>query len=128
MNESKPAGAPLSGAAPTQDERTWAMFAHLSAFAVFVFPLGGNIIAPLIIWLTRRDTSAFVEMEAKEALNFNISIALAGIVCGMLTFALIGLPLGALLFFYWIVMAIIASVKASEGLGYRYPVSLRLVK
>jgi hypothetical protein len=128
MNESKPAGAPLSGAAPTQDERTWAMFAHLSAFAVFVFPLGGNIIAPLIIWLTRRDTSAFVEIEAKEALNFNISIALAGIVCGMLTFALIGLPLGALLFFYWIVMAIIASVKASEGLGYRYPISLRLVK
>jgi len=128
MNESKPAGAPLSGAPPTQDERTWGMIAHLSAFAVFVFPLGGNILAPLVIWLTRRDTSAYVAMEAREALNFNISVALGWIVCGLLVFALIGIPLGAALFLYWLVMAIVAAVKASEGVGYRYPFSLRLVK
>ena len=128
MNESKPAAAPVSGASPTQDERTWGMIAHLSAFAVFVFPLGGNILAPLIIWLTRRNTSAYVEMEAREALNFNISVALGWIVCGLLVFALIGIPLGAALFLYWLVMAVIAAVKASEGVGYRYPFSLRLVK
>jgi uncharacterized Tic20 family protein len=128
MNESKPAGAPLSGAPPTQDERTWGMIAHLSAFAVFVFPLGGNILAPLVIWLTRRDTSAYVAMEAREALNFNISVALGWIVCGSLVFALVGIPLGAALFLYWLVMAVIAAVKASEGVGYRYPFSLRLVK
>jgi uncharacterized Tic20 family protein len=128
MNESKPAEAPLSGAPPTQDERTWGMIAHLSAFAVFVFPLGGNILAPLVIWLTRRDTSAYVAMEAREALNFNISVALGWILCGSLVFALIGIPLGAALFLYWLVMAVIAAVKASEGVGYRYPFSLRLVK
>jgi uncharacterized Tic20 family protein len=128
MNEPKPARAPLSSAPPTQDERTWGMIAHLSAFAVFVFPLGGNILAPLIIWLTRRDTSAYVEMEAREALNFNISVALGWIVCGSLVFALVGIPLGAALFLYWLVMAIVAAVKASEGVGYRYPFSLRLVK
>ena len=128
MNESKPAAAPVSEASPTQDERTWGMIAHLSAFAVFVFPLGGNILAPLIIWLTRRNTSAYVEMEAREALNFNISVALGWIVCGLLVFALIGIPLGAALFLYWLVMAIVAAVKASEGVGYRYPFSLRLVK
>jgi uncharacterized protein len=128
MNEPKPARAPLSGAPPTQDERTWGMIAHLSAFAVFVFPLGGNILAPLVIWLTRRDRSAYVEMEAREALNFNISVALGWIVCGSLVFALVGIPLGAALFLYWLVMAIVAAVKASEGVGYRYPFSLRLVK
>jgi uncharacterized Tic20 family protein len=128
MNESKPAAAPVSGASPTQDERTWGMIAHLSAFAVFVFPLGGNILAPLVIWLTRRDTSAYVAMEAREALNFNISVALGWIVCGSLVFALVGIPLGAALFLYWLVMAVIAAVKASEGVGYRYPFSLRLVK
>jgi uncharacterized Tic20 family protein len=127
MNESKPAAAPTSGA-PTQDERTWGMIAHLSGFAVFLFPLGGNILAPLIIWLTRRDTSAHVEMEAREALNFNISVTLGWIVCGSLVFALIGIPLGAALFLYWLVMTIVAGVKASEGIGYRYPFSLRLVK
>jgi uncharacterized Tic20 family protein len=104
------------------------MIAHLSAFAVFVFPLGGNILAPLVIWLTRRDTSAYVAMEAREALNFNISVALGWIVCGSLVFALVGIPLGAALFLYWLVMAVIAAVKASEGVGSRYPFSLRLVK
>jgi uncharacterized protein len=128
MNESKPPIAPFSGAPPTRDERTWGMIAHLSAFAVFIFPFGGNIIAPLIIWLTRRDTSSFVELEAREALNFNISVALGGIVCGLLTFLLIGIPLGAALFLCWVVLTIIASVKASEGVGYRYPFSLRFVK
>jgi uncharacterized protein len=127
VNEPKSA-ASAPGASPTQDERTWAMIAHLSAFTVFIFPPGGNILAPLIIWLTRRDTSAFVEAEAKEALNFNISVTLAGLVCGALTFALIGIPLGALLFLYWLVMTILAGVKATEGIAYRYPFTLRLVK
>jgi uncharacterized Tic20 family protein len=125
MNESKPAGSITT---PTQDERTWGMIAHLSAFAVFVFPVGGNILAPLIIWLTRRDTSAFVEAEAKEALNFNISVSLGWIVCGVLMFALIGLPVGVVLFLGWLVLTIVAAVKASEGVGYRYPLALRLVK
>jgi uncharacterized protein len=125
MGQSKPAA---STGTPTQEERTWGMIAHLSAFAVFVFPVGGNIIAPLIIWLTRRDTSAFVDAEAKEALNFNISVSLGWIVCGLLTFVLIGIPLGVVLFLGWLVLTIIAAVKATEGVGYRYPISLRLVK
>lgn len=128
MSDSKPAASPYSGAPPTQEERTWGMFAHLSAFAMFVFPFGGNIIAPLIIWLSRRDTSAFVEMEAKEALNFNISVTLGWLVCGSLVFVLIGVPLAAALTLYWVIMAVVAGVKASEGVGYRYPVTLRLVK
>ncbi len=125
MNESKATG---SSTTPTQDERTWGMIAHLSAFAVFLFPLAGNILAPLIVWLARRDTSAFVEAEAKEALNFNISVSLAWIVCGLLTFVLIGIPLGIILFLGWLVLTIVAAVKASEGVGYRYPFTLRLVK
>ena len=128
MNNPNPAAALYSGAPPTQEERTWAMFAHLSAFAMFVFPLAGNIIAPLIIWLARRDTSAFVALEAKEALNFNISVTLGWLVCGSLVFVLIGVPLAAALTLYWVIMAVVAGVKASEGVGYRYPVTLRLVK
>lgn len=125
MNESKPAQSP---AGPTQDERTWGMIAHLSAFSVFVFPLGGNIIAPLIVWLARRDTSSYVDAEAKEALNFNISVSLGWLVCGLLTFVLVGIPLGVILFLAWLVMTIIAAIKAADGTGYRYPFSLRLVR
>jgi uncharacterized Tic20 family protein len=126
MNESQPSRGSTTN--PTQEERTWAMIAHLSAFAVFVFPLAGNILAPLIIWVARRDTSAFVDTEAKEALNFNISVSLGWVVCGLLTFVLVGIPLGVILFVGWLVMTILAAVKASEGIGYRYPLSLRLVK
>jgi|SRR5579871_3048909 len=128
MNDPKPSAPLYSGAPPTQEERTWAMFAHLSAFAVFLFPLAGNVIAPLIIWLTRRDTSAFVALEAKEALNFNISVAIGWVICSVLIFVLIGVPLAAVLSLYWVIMAVVAGVKASEGVGYRYPFILRLVK
>ena len=127
MNESKPAAPAAPGTPPTQDERTWGMLAHLSAFVGLVVPLG-NIIAPLVIWLARRDGSAFVEIEAKEALNFNISVALGAIVCALLTLVFVGILLGVALFVTWLVMTIIAAIKASEGIGYRYPVSLRLVK
>jgi uncharacterized Tic20 family protein len=127
MNESKPAARGAPGAPPTPDERTWGMIAHLSAFVGLLVPFG-NIIAPLVIWLARRDGSEFVAIEAKEALNFNISVVLAAIVCALLTLVAVGILLGLALFVTWLAMTIIAAIKASEGIGYRYPISLRLVK
>ena len=112
---------------PTQDERTWGMLAHLTAFSGFLIPFG-NIIAPLVVWLAKRDQSQFVADQGKEALNFNISVLLAGAVCAALVFVLIGILLGVALFFYWLAMTIVAGIKASEGIRYRYPFTLRLVK
>jgi len=112
---------------PTQDERTWGMLAHLTAFSGFLIPLG-NIIAPLIVWLVKRDQSQFVADQGKEALNFNISVLLAGALCAALVFVLIGILLGVALFFYWLAMTIVAGIKASEGIRYRYPFTLRLIK
>jgi uncharacterized Tic20 family protein len=112
---------------PTQDERTWGMLAHLTAFSGFLIPLG-NIIAPLVVWLVKRDQSEFVADQGKESLNFNISVLLAGCICGALVFVLIGILLGVALFFYWLAMTIVAGIKASEGVRYRYPFTLRLIK
>ena len=112
---------------PTQDERTWGMLAHLTAFSGFLIPLG-NIIAPLVVWLVKRDQSQFVADQGKESLNFNISVLLAGAVCAALVFVLIGILLGVALFFYWLAMTIVAGIKASEGIRYRYPFTLRLIK
>jgi hypothetical protein len=103
------------------------MLAHLTAFAAFLIPLG-SIIAPLIVWLVKRDQSEFVGDQGKEALNFNISVLLAGIICGVLVWVFIGILLGVALFIFWLTMTIIAGIKASEGVRYRYPVTLRLVK
>jgi hypothetical protein len=103
------------------------MLAHLTAFAGFLIPLG-SVIAPLIVWLVKRDQSPFVADQGKEALNFNISVLLAGIVCGVLVWIFIGILLGVALFIFWLAMTIIAGIKASEGVRYRYPFTLRLVK
>ena len=113
---------------PSQDERTWGMLSHLSAFVGLVVPFFGAILAPLIIWLAWRDRSPFVGEQAKEALNFNISVAIGWLVCGLLTVVFIGILLGIVLFFCWLALTILAAIRASEGVPYRYPLNLRLVR
>ncbi len=126
MDEPSPTTAP--GGAPTENERTWGMLAHLSALVGLVFPLVGNILGPLVVWLTKREQSAFIGTHAKEALNFNITVTLAGVVCGFLALIFIGFLLGTALFIAWLVMTLVAAIRASEGVLYHYPLSLRLVK
>jgi uncharacterized Tic20 family protein len=110
----------------TQEERTWGMLAHLAAFAFFICPLG-NVIGPLIVWLVKRDQSQFVADQGREALNFNISVLLAGLVCGLLVLVFIGILMGVALFIFWLAMTIVAGIKAGEGVTYRYPLTLRLI-
>ncbi len=118
----------LAPGTPTEYERTWGMLAHLSALAGVIVPLAGCIVGPMVVWLTRRDQSAFVAEHAREALNFNITVVIGSIVCGLLVMVFIGFILGVALFIAWLVLTLIAAIRASEGETYRYPFSLRLVK
>ncbi len=110
------------------------MLVHLSAFAGLYVPMG-NIIAPLIIWLLKRDQSPEIDQHGKESVNFQISmfIYIAGlaVITFFLIFIVIGfllIPVIALLFLADIVLVIIASIKANDGQPYRYPLTIRLVK
>jgi uncharacterized Tic20 family protein len=125
---SDPAADPAPGAAPTENERTWGMLAHLAALAGLLFPLVGNIVGPLLVWLNKREQSAYVAEQALESVNFNISVSIAAVVCALAALVLIGLLLGIALFIAWLALTLIAAIRASEGVGYRYPFSLRLVK
>lgn len=120
--------SPVPVAAPSESERTWGMLAHLSALAGLVFPLLGIVLGPLAVYLARRDNSAFVAAHGKEALNFNITVLLATVVCMLLMMVFVGFLLGTALFIAWLVLTLVAAIKASEGQLYRYPVSLRLIK
>lgn len=113
--------------AASKDERNLAMFAHLSAFAGLIFPAGGNVIAPLIVWLTQREKSAFVADQSLEALNFNITVLLAEIACAFLLIVGIGVLLSIVVGIAWLVGTILGAVKASEGQRYRHRFTLRLV-
>jgi uncharacterized Tic20 family protein len=104
-----------------------AMLAHLAAFAGFFVPLLGHIGGPLIVLLVRGDSSPFVSYHAREALNFNITVAIAAAVFAVLCFVLIGFPLLVILAVAWFVMTIVAALAARDGVGYRYPFTLRLV-
>jgi hypothetical protein len=125
---SEPGASPAPGAAPTENERTWGMLAHLAALAGLVLPLIGNVVVPLLIWHSWRDRSSFVGEQALESLNFNISVSIAAVVCWVLVVVFIGFLLGTALFVAWLALTLIAAIKASEGASYRYPFSLRLVK
>ncbi|SFW62511.1 hypothetical protein SAMN03159511_0365 [Pseudomonas sp. NFACC19-2] len=92
-----------------------------------VFPFG-NLLGPLIIWQIKKDLDPFVDAQGKEALNFQISVALAAVVCFILMVVVIGFPLLMLLGLAALVLTIIAGIKANEGQPYRYPFSWRLVK
>jgi uncharacterized Tic20 family protein len=119
--------------AQSSDERMWATIGHLSAFTAFITGIG-CIVGPLVVWLVKRDTLPFAADQAKEALNFNITLAIAVAVLVVFTIITFGIgillawPIGAVLCIGWIVLTIIAAIKANEGVAYRYPFTLRLVK
>ena len=112
---------------PNKEERTWGMFCHLIFFAGYIIPLA-SIIGPLVIWILKRDEMPFVDDQGKESLNFQITMTLALIVSALLIFALIGIPLIAAVLIFQFIVVIIASIKAHEGVYYRYPLSFRFIK
>lgn len=107
---------------PKGSDKIWSMLSHLSVL------FGAGFILPLIIYLAMRKESDYVASNAREALNFHISVYLYCLCCVPLTFIIIGIPLLILIGFASVVLAIIATVKAADGRCYHYPLTLRLVK
>lgn len=111
---------------PSKEQRNWAMFAHLSSFAGHVIPFG-HIGGPLLVWLLKKDEMPFLNDQGKESLNFQITMTFAFIVAALSLFVLVGFVLLPAVWLFDVIMTIIATVKASEGVAYRYPLCLRLV-
>ena len=109
-----------------QNARTWAMFCHLGAFAGYVIPFGG-IIGPIVVWAMKKDQYELVDDQGKEAINFNISMIIYYIVAAILILALVGIFLLVALFFFRIIITVIAAIKANEGVRFRYPLCIRFI-
>lgn len=108
---------------PNNDERLLGLLAH----ALAIVP-GVGILGPLVIYLLRKDDSSFVSVNAKESLNFQITVILAAFVCFILFLVAIGVFLLWILGIADVVLVIVATIKASENKIYRYPFNLRLIK
>jgi uncharacterized Tic20 family protein len=112
-----------------KDERNWAMLCHLSAFAGYlvVIPFAA-IIGPLVVWLLKRHVSSFVDENGKESVNFQITVSIAYLVIVLFITWLVAIVMLSILGIWNIVFVILASIKASNGEQFRYPLTLRLVK
>jgi len=106
---------------PTSDERTFAILAH-------ILTIVSSFIAPLVIYLLKKDESAFVSEHAKESLNFQITMFILFMISFVLMLVLIGFLLIWLLSIANLVLVIIATIKANENKMYRYPINFRLIK
>lgn len=106
----------------------WGMFCHLSTFCAFMGVPLGNIIGPLIIWLIKKEEMPFVDYHGKEALNFQISMAIYSIISLILMVVFIGFVLIFVVLIVDVVLTIMAAVKANNGEYYRYPLTIRFIK
>ncbi|MDD7804486.1 MAG: DUF4870 domain-containing protein [Endozoicomonas sp. (ex Botrylloides leachii)] len=118
---------------PKRDEKNLAMLVHLLPFLGFMMP-GINIIIPLIIWLTQRDKSPYIEHHSREELNFQITLSIivcAWIILNMLLIGLLLLPLviitAPLIIIFVFIFMVRAAIMGSRGIYHKYPLSLRLV-
>ncbi len=112
---------------PSDEDKMMAMLAHL-------LPIVAGFVGPLIIWLVKKDSSKFVEDQAKEALNFQLVMLIGWVLCIVLTVvtcgfgAILTVPLMVVLMVVVIIFAIMAGLKAKEGEWYRYPFNIRMIK
>jgi len=90
--------------------------------------IGLSFIAPLVIWLIKREEDAFVEYHSREALNFQLTLIIYLVVSVLLMLVLIGFILIFVVGIFAFVVMIIAGVKAAGGEFYRYPLNIRFIK
>ena len=104
------------------------MLCHATALAGFFVPWAGHILGPLIVWLAKRNDSPEINEHGKESLNFQISMLIYNVIAAVLCLVLIGFIILPILHIFNLVLVIVASIQASEGKFYRYPITIRLVK
>jgi uncharacterized Tic20 family protein len=124
QNPATPTGGgamPYAGPAPTQDDKTMAMLAHLLGILT-------GFVGPLIIWLIKKDQSPFVDDQGKEALNFQLTLLIAWLIAGASTAICIGFLLVPAVLIIAIIFGIMAAMAANKGEAYRYPVNIRFIK
>jgi uncharacterized Tic20 family protein len=104
----------------SNDEKNIATITHLGGILFSFVPA-------LIVFLLKKDDSEFIRVQAREALNFQISLLLAQFVAYVLVFILVGFLLLGLIWLFNIVICIIAAISSSKGEHYHYPLTLRLI-
>lgn len=105
---------------PSNDDKNIATITHLGGILFSALPA-------FIVWLLKKDDNEYIATQAREALNFQITVLLAQFIAGILVWLLIGFVLIPIIWLLNIVLCIIAAISTSKGETYRYPCTLRLI-
>jgi uncharacterized Tic20 family protein len=121
---------PVGVPAPTvpSNVRTWNILCHASALLGVFLHFPGHLLGPLIVWLAKRDDSPEIDAHGKESLNFQISMLIYNVVAAVFCLVLIGFAFLLVLWVLNTVFVIVASIQASEGKFYRYPMTIRFIQ
>jgi len=117
-----------SAAMPSAEARKWGMLCHLSALVGLLANGIGFLVGPLIVWALKKDTDPFVNVQGKEAVNFQITMLIAAAISALLMLVVIGFVLIGIVALLMIIFPIIGAVKANSGESYRYPLTIRFIK
>src|SRR6266403_3978623 len=123
-----PAGGPSPAAVSSSNVRTWNILCHASALLGVFLHFPGHLLGPLIVWLAKRDDSPKIDAHGKESLNFQISMLIYNVIAAVFCLVLIGFFFLAVLWVLNAVFVIVASIQASDGKFYRYPMTIRFIQ
>jgi uncharacterized Tic20 family protein len=126
---SEPTSHPIPETTPElgpQEERNWAVAAHLGSFVAAYLALG--FLAPLAVMMMAGRRSAYVRRHAVEALNFNLSVLIYAGISALLVFVLVGIPMLVAVGLLYVVAVLFGAAAASRGEDYRYPLTIRIVR
>ena len=127
METTSPPPLPASAPALT-NVRTWCALCHASALLGVFLHFPGHVLAPLAVWLMKRDESPEIDAHGKEALNFQISMLIYNAVAAVFCLVLVGFVFLAILWLLNAIFVIIAAIQASDGKFYRYPMTIRFIQ
>jgi uncharacterized Tic20 family protein len=114
------------GDSHVKDQRIWCMTCHLSALLGYVIPLA-HVLAPLLVWASRRSAVPGVDEAGRESLNFQLTVSLFGLIGVVLSPVFIGLILLFAVVVLHVSMTLFAALAAQRGETVRYPVNLRII-
>ena len=122
---------PVGVTAPTVSStnvRTWNILCHASALLGVFLHFPGHLLGPLVVWLAKRDDSPEIDAHGKESLNFQISMLIYNGIAVVFCLVLVGFAFLAVLWVLNTVFVIVASIQASDGKFYRYPMTIRFIQ
>ncbi|TRX51613.1 DUF4870 domain-containing protein [Fulvivirga sp. M361] len=108
------------------NEKQWALIAHLGSLAGYIIPFG-NIIVPLVVYVSKKDESEFVREHARESLNFQITFTILMVFAVITIILMVGILFLIILPIINLIFVVLAAMAIEKGDFYKYPLAVKFI-